>query len=100
MAQILIPGYGYIDEPITPGQYLIPGYGYVDITNRAPSRRALVLVNGTTREIRDSEIGKGMKPLVLLDGVVRQRQASEGVPLVLYPSGTRKTLGQDETLII
>lgn len=64
------------------------------------ARRAIVIgTSGGLRQIADSEIGTGLKPVVLMaDGSVRQRAAAEGSPMVLV-GGTLRTLAPGETLL-
>lgn len=45
--------------------------------------RALILNNGYLAQITDGLIGTGLKPLVLLDGRIKERETTEGEPLVM-----------------
>lgn len=45
-------------------------------------RRALINFQGVPTPIRTSQLGTGLKPLVLFNGKMQQRRAGEGVPLV------------------
>ncbi len=69
--------------------YGVPGTPY----------RALVIINGRISEITDDLIGTGLKPLVLLDGQVRERVDTEGTPLILI-NGLFYTLPQGSTLLL
>ncbi len=45
--------------------------------------RALYWTGTEIAEVTDALIGTGLKAIVLLDGVIKERAASEGVPLIL-----------------
>lgn len=61
-------------------------------------RRALIVTSTGIREILDSEIGTGLKPLVLnAEGCIAQRTGTEGSPLV---TGFLRCLLSTETLRI
>lgn len=53
-------------------------------------RRALINVDGIPTLMTNAQVGTGLKPLVLVGTRIRQRQASEGTPLVKV--GNRLTL--------
>jgi len=65
----------------------------------ATPRRALIMVNGQITQVVDALVGTNQKPLVLYLGAVRQRVASEGVPLILV-NGTIRTLAANERLVV
>jgi hypothetical protein len=93
--------YGAVQNPTS--TYSSGNY-WVDVafTFAPPSvipRRALTVVAGVIRQVLGSELGLGMKPLVLVDGVKKLRAGSEGVPLVLS-GGQLRTLASGETLEI
>jgi hypothetical protein len=44
---------------------------------------ALVLVNGRLRQVRNAEVGTGLRPLVLHNGRLKLRAGSEGTPMVV-----------------
>ena len=63
--------------------------------------RATILLNGYFSQIQDAQLGSGVKPLVLDNGVVKVRATSEGVPLVYdYETGYLRTIAAGETLLI
>lgn len=47
------------------------------------SYRAIVLVSGVLLQVTDAMLGTGLKPVVLNSGVLQERAASEGTPMVL-----------------
>ncbi len=59
--------------------------------------RALLQKIGTISQIADAEVGTGKKPLVLVDGTIKERSASEGLPLVYDPAiqGLRTLAGNE-----
>lgn len=63
--------------------------------------RALLLKLGLIQQIADAEVGTGKKPLVLVDGTIKERVASEGLPLIYDPTiAGLRTLASNETLQI
>jgi hypothetical protein len=65
----------------------------------ATTQRAIILQNGVMTQIVDALIGTNMKPLVLYQGQIQQRVASEGAPIVLA-QGQLRVLAANETLIL
>ena len=66
-----------------------------------PARYRAIILSGTgmQAEIQDAQIGQGIQPLVLMpDGSVQERVASEGDPLVLN-GGILQTLPENSTLV-
>ena len=63
------------------------------------SIRALIVISGVLRQITDAEVGTGKKPVVLLDGTLKERTASEGLPIV-YDAGDLRTIASGEILLI
>jgi len=61
--------------------------------------RAMLLKAAALSQITDAEVGTGKKPLVLLNGEVKERTASEGIPIV-YDAGNLRTIAAGETLLI
>lgn len=64
------------------------------------SWRALILDTGVLREILDAELGTGKKPIVLLNGELKQRATTEGSPLVIGATGDWQTMPSGDTLLI
>lgn len=64
-----------------------------------PQRRALLHNAGGFSQITDAELGTGKKPLVLLNGEIKERAASEGIPIV-YDAGNLRTIAAGETLLL
>ena len=62
------------------------------------SFRALILTGGTLRVLPVGQENTGKKPIVLLDGNLKERVGSEGVPIIL-DAGALRTLGQGESLV-
>lgn len=64
--------------------------------------RALLFKLGLIQQIADAELGTGKKPLVLLsDGTIKERAASEGQPLVYDATiGGLRTIASNEILQI
>lgn len=62
------------------------------------SFRALILTDGTLRVLPVGQENTGKKPIVLLDGNLKERVGSEGVPIIL-DAGAIRTLGQGESLV-
>ena len=62
------------------------------------SFRALILAGGTLRVLPVGQENTGKKPIVLLDGNLKERVGSEGVPIIL-DAGALRTLGQGESLV-
>ena len=63
------------------------------------SFRALILTDGTLRVLPVDQENTGKKPIVLLDGNLKERVGSEGVPIIL-DAGALRTLGRGESLVI
>lgn len=63
------------------------------------NQRAL-LVSGTGyRQILDSEVGTGLKPIVMMaDGSIQQRRTTEGIPVIVVLN--LRLLLDAETLIV
>lgn len=75
-------------------------YGdFVVVLAVGASSRALLFQTGQLKQITDAELSTGKKPLVLLDGQIKERAASEGIPIV-YDAGGLRTLASNETLLI
>lgn len=62
------------------------------------SFRALILAGGTLCVLPVGQENTGKKPIVLLDGNLKERVGSEGVPIIL-DAGALRTLGQGESLV-
>ena len=62
------------------------------------SFRALIITDGTLRVLPVGQENTGKKPIVLLDGNLKERVGSEGVPIIL-DAGALRTLGQGESLV-
>ena len=62
------------------------------------SFRALILTDGALRVLPVGQENTGKKPIVLLDGNLKERVGSEGVPIIL-DAGALRTLGQGESLV-
>jgi hypothetical protein len=63
-------------------------------------RRALIWLSDLIQEVPTAMLGTGKLPIVLMpDGTLKQRQTSEGVPLVLV-SGVLRQINSLETLEI
>jgi hypothetical protein len=62
------------------------------------SFRALIITDGTLRVLPVGQENTGKKPIVLLDGNLKERVGSEGVPIIL-DAGAIRTLGQGESLV-
>ena len=62
------------------------------------SFRALILTDGMLRVLPVGQENTGKKPIVLLDGNLKERVGSEGVPIIL-DAGALRTLGQGESLV-
>ena len=60
--------------------------------------RALILADGTLRVLPVGQENTGKKPIVLLDGNLKERVGSEGVPIIL-DAGALRTLGHGESLV-
>lgn len=109
MAQRQIPGGAYISSP-NANEAQVPGGVYYQVNaassgtttpaqSGSTSIRALVMVNNLITQITDALVGTGLKPLVLVNGVIQQRVASEGIPIV-YDGNKMRTMSGTETLII
>lgn len=61
--------------------------------------RAIILSNGALAVLPLGQEGSGKKPIVLLDGAMKERAADEGVPLIL-DAGALRTIATGETLVI
>lgn len=61
-------------------------------------RRAVILSEGTLVVLPIGQENTGKKPIVLLDGNLKERVGSEGVPIIL-DAGALRTLGQGESLV-
>lgn len=61
--------------------------------------RAILQKIGAMSQITDAELGTGKKPLVLLNGEIKERAASEGIPIV-YDAGNLRTIAAGETLLL
>jgi hypothetical protein len=75
------------------------GLSSFPVSSSSSSRRALILALGQLKEVPDNLLGTGLKPLVLVQGQVQERVASEGTPLIL-DQGQLRTLAANETLLI
>lgn len=62
------------------------------------SFRALIITDGTLRVLPVGQENTGKKPIVMLDGNLKERVGSEGVPIIL-DAGVLRTLGQGESLV-
>lgn len=59
-------------------------------------RRALILIAGQMQEVPTAMLGTGKLPIVLMsDGTVRERQTTEGTPLVLVSGVLRQILSSE-----
>ena len=63
-------------------------------------RRALYWDGSLIREITDGLIGSGKKPIVLLNGRLRERAASEGIPVIVQNGQLRCLDSSTESLMI
>lgn len=52
-------------------------------------RRALYWDGSVIREITDAQVGTGKKPIVLLNGALRERATSEGTPVIVVDGQLR-----------
>ena len=62
------------------------------------SFRSIILEAGALTVLPIGQEGTGKKPIVLLDGNLKERVGSEGVPIIL-DAGVLRTLGQGESLV-
>lgn len=63
-------------------------------------RPALVLISGLLQEVPAALLGTGKLPIVVMpNGTIRERQTTEGIPLILM-SGVLRQLNATETLQI
>ena len=62
------------------------------------SFRSVILEAGVLTVLPIGQEGTGKKPIVLLDGNLKERVGSEGVPIIL-DAGALRTLGQGESLV-
>lgn len=63
-----------------------------DVGNAGPQltpRRALYWDGSIIREVSDAVRGTGKKPIVLLDGALRERATSEGTPVIVVDGQLR-----------
>lgn len=65
----------------------------------AKAIRALLRSGALKAQITDAEIGTGKKPLVLVDGQLRERVGTEGVPIV-FDGVQVRVIAADETLLL
>lgn len=89
---------------VTEGVYA-PAHGLNingNFSNVIPApKRALILQGNSLIPIPEAFIGTGKSPLVLLDYIIKVRNTTEGVPLVLADDGFNlRTLRQTEQLIL
>ena len=75
----------------------VQGTGFVTLGGGV-SFRALILTDGTLRVLPVGQENTGKKPIVLLDGNLKERVGSEGVPIIL-DAGALRALGQGESLV-
>lgn len=61
--------------------------------------RALTRFGGFLRVVSDGEVGTGLKPIVLVDGLYKERSATEGIPVV-YDNGFLRFIRRGEALVI
>lgn len=64
------------------------------------SYKALIFSQEGLRQIFNNEIGTGLKPIVIDNGTIKQRSASEGIPVVYKGSWPLATLSDGEELLI
>ena len=76
----------------------VAGEAFVTL-DEGVSFRALILAGGTLCVLPVGQENAGKKPIVLLDGNLKERIGSEGVPIIL-DAGALRTLGQGESLVI
>ena len=62
------------------------------------SFRSIILEAGVLTVLPIGQEGTGKKPIALLDGNLKERVGSEGVPIIL-DAGALRTLGQGESLV-
>lgn len=82
-----------------PWQLFKPAARRMLVPNTAVTQRALIMSGGVITQIVDALIGANKKPLVMYQGGVQERVASEGVPIVVV-NGEIRTLAANETLLI
>ena len=75
----------------------VQGTGFSTLGGGA-SFRALILTDSMLRVLPVGQENTGKKPIVLLDGNLKERVGSEGVPIIL-DAGVLRTLGQGESLV-
>lgn len=63
-------------------------------------RRALYWDGSLIREITDVLVGTGKKPIVLLNGTLKERAATEGVPVIVMNGQLRCLDTTTESLMI
>lgn len=61
--------------------------------------RALIISVLGLKQIADSEIGQGKKPIVMINGIIKEREATEGLPIVLINSNIMALTSDSELLI-
>ena len=64
-----------------------------------PTQRAVILVGGNFAQLSMGSENTGAHPIVLVNGLLQQRVANEGVAVVLVNGNLRELLGT-ETLIV
>ena len=79
--------------------YSFNGQPFYTLSSASTSIRALIIENGYIQQITNAQIGTGLKPLVLLNGIWQQRATTEGSPIVL-DTGTIRIINANETLSI
>ena len=72
--------------------------GFFDTAVTLGNVRCLILVGGDIVVLPVGQENAGKKPIVLLDGNLKERVGSEGVPIIL-DAGVLRTLGQGESLV-
>lgn len=91
----LVPWAVWYDRTTTVGP--VAGEAFVTL-GEGVSFRALILADGTLCVLPVGQENTGKKPIVLLDGNLKERVGSEGVPIIL-DAGALRTLGQGESLV-
>ena len=62
--------------------------------------RAIYWSGSSLCQIKDADVGSGMRPIVLLNGQLKERSSSEGVPVVLDGGQLRCISSSVEMLLI